>query len=190
IGGQPFQLFQGAHPESQLRPLFDEMLQMAAQQGVTGTLSAQGDEPQGETPAEPELPPLHQEGVDALERGDLQAAHDAYSKQLAQAPADKEAMLALRQVELMQRCAEIDDLQAAVDNAGEPTDVAAQLRAADVEFAQGQVGAAFDRLLACVRATHGDAREQARARLVELFDLVGDDPRTNDYRRQLATALY
>lgn len=190
IGGQPFQLFQGAHPESQLRQLFEEMLNMAAQQGVSGTLSSGDDEEAPQQPAEPELPPLHQEGIEAIERGDLDAAHAAFTKQLAQAPADKDAVLALRQVELMQRCEQIEDLEAAVKQAQDVSDVESQLRAADVEFAQGLVGPAFDRLLACVRATSGDERERVRVRLVELFELVGSDPRTNDYRRQLASALY
>ncbi len=184
INGQPFQLFQGAHPESQLRPLFDEMLQIAAQQGVTGTVSA---EPAAPAP-EPELPPLHQEGIAAIERGDLDAAHAAFTKQLAEAPADQEAKLALAQVELMQRTATISDPSAALADAG--ADVESQLTAADVEFSSGNLDAAFTRLLDIVRATRGDEREKARTRLVEYFNLAGSDPRVAQARQQLAAALF
>lgn len=184
INAQPFQLFQGAHPESQLRPLFDEMLQIAAQQGVTGTVSAS---PAGPAP-EPELPPLHQEGIAAIERGDLDAAHAAFTKQLAEAPADQEAKLALAQVELMQRTAAISDPNAALADAA--ADVESQLTAADVEFSSGNLDAAFTRLLDIIRASRGDEREQARTRLVEYFNLAGSDPRVAQARQQLAAALF
>ncbi|MFZ0325437.1 MAG: tetratricopeptide repeat protein, partial [Actinomycetes bacterium] len=47
------------------------------------------------------------------------------------------------------------------------------------------------RLLAAVAATSGDARDQARDALLELFAMVGDDdPRVLAGRRQLANALF
>ncbi|MDO5700667.1 MAG: tetratricopeptide repeat protein [Bowdeniella nasicola] len=191
IGGQPFQLFQGAHPESQLRQLFDQMLQIAAQQGVTGRMSGEGESPA----AEPELPPLHREGMEAIERGDLQAAHEAFTKAIKQAPADAEAKLALTQVELLQRTEAIKDPAAALRAAGSATapegDIEVQLRAADLEFAGGQAREALTRLLTAVRTSAGEDREAARARMVDFFDLLGTgEPMVADFRRQLASALY
>ncbi|OKL53333.1 hypothetical protein BSZ39_10020 [Bowdeniella nasicola] len=197
IGGQPFQLFQGAHPESQLRALFDEMFKIAAQQGVTGTLppdASAGEAPADGVPAEPEVPPLHREGIEAIERGDLAAAHEAFTKALKEAPADTEAKLALTQVELMQRCQAIADPQATLEQAGDSTaptgPIDAQLAAADIEFAGGALDDALTRLLTVVRTSAGDEKETARARLVQFFDLLGSDPRVAAYRRQLAAALY
>ena len=46
-------------------------------------------------------------------------------------------------------------------------------------------------LIETVRRTSGDERNQARAHLVELFDVVGaDDPRVGKARMQLASALF
>ena len=195
IGGQPFQLFQGAHPESQLRALFDEMFSIAAQQGVTGTLppDASAGQPD-EVAAEPEVPPLHQEGIDAIDRGDLDAAHAAFTKALKEAPADAEAKLALAQVELMQRCGKLSDPQAIIAAAGDSSAPAGgidtQLQAADIEFAGGAIDDALTRLLNVVRQSSGDDKEAARVRLVTFFDLLAGDPRVSGYRRQLAAALY
>jgi len=69
--------------------------------------------------------------------------------------------------------------------------VAAQLALADVELLSDRVEEAFEVLLAVVRRTSGADREAARARLVELFTVVGDaDPRVSAARRALASALY
>jgi len=43
IGGQVAPLFQGAMPEAQLRQVFTKMLELAATQGVTGTLTPTGE---------------------------------------------------------------------------------------------------------------------------------------------------
>jgi putative thioredoxin len=50
---------------------------------------------------------------------------------------------------------------------------------------------AFARLVRFVARTAGDEREAARARLVELFDVVGTaDPRVAKARQALARALF
>ena len=70
-------------------------------------------------------------------------------------------------------------------------DVEAHLAAADVEVASGRSSAAFDRLVATVRATKGADRERVRLRLIELFDVVGSaTPEVAAARRALANALY
>ncbi|MGZ4188528.1 MAG: tetratricopeptide repeat protein, partial [Actinomycetota bacterium] len=73
----------------------------------------------------------------------------------------------------------------------DPADAEAASALADLEFARGDVDGAADRLIAVIRAAHGDARDQARARLVGLLDtLPVDDPRALRARRELANALY
>src|SRR3954468_2075344 len=77
VKGQPVPLFQGALPEQQVRAYLDELLRVAAANGVNGRLDA-GVPVEGEQDAEAELPPLHQEAYDAIERDDLPAAKAAY----------------------------------------------------------------------------------------------------------------
>ncbi|MGA7147700.1 MAG: thioredoxin domain-containing protein, partial [Microbacterium sp.] len=78
VAGQPVPLFTGAVPEQQVRDVFAQLLQLAAQNGVTGTVSVAGDAAPAETPAEPPLPPLHAEAYDAIEAGDYPRAIRAY----------------------------------------------------------------------------------------------------------------
>lgn len=184
VGAQPVPLFQGAYPEAQIRQVLDQLLQVAAQNGVTGTLSAAPAEAE---PAEPELPPLHAEGLAALERGDFQAAEDAYRAAIKENPGDTEAASALKQVELWRRLEGKDPVElvkAAVDG-----DLESQLAAADAEFASMMLDKAFARLLGIVRAG-GEDREPARARLIEFFDMIGSHPEVTKARRELASALY
>jgi putative thioredoxin len=53
------------------------------------------------------------------------------------------------------------------------------------------VSNAFARLLTTVRGSAGPDREKARLRLVELFNVVGnEDPRVTAARKDLTRALY
>ncbi|MDQ1537958.1 MAG: putative thioredoxin, partial [Actinomycetota bacterium] len=115
VAGQPVPLFAGPQPAEQVRVYVDELLKLAAEHGVTGRATAAAAP---EADVEPELPPLHQEAFDAIERDDLDAAVAAYTQALAQNPADEEAAVGLAQVKLMQRTAGVD-LQAARDAAAE-----------------------------------------------------------------------
>lgn len=193
IQGQPVPMFAGTQPESALRPVLDEFLGLAVQHGVTGRVdvadadvaTSEGDE------VEEQLPPLHQEAYDAIERGDLEGAAAAYQQALKQNPADADAELGLAQVGLMQRT-DGADLQAARAAAAEhPTDVAAQGLVADLDVLGGHVEDAFLRLLDLVRATAGDEREQAKNHLLQLFAVVGShDERVRKARTALMSALF
>jgi len=188
VAGQPVPLFLGAQSAEQVRVYIDELLKLAAEHGVTGRVAL---EAAGEAEVEPELPPLHQEAFDAIERDDLDAAAAAYSKALALNPADGDAAVGLAQVKLMQRTAGVD-LQAARTAAAEaPTDIAAQMLMADLDVLGGHVEDAFVRLIDTVRATEGDERDTVREHLVELFAVVGaHDERVLKARRALMSALF
>lgn len=189
VGGQPIPLYQGSYPQEQLRQVLDEVLRLAAQQGVTGIVVGEIETPT--EPVEPPLPPLHAEAHEAIEREDYDAAADAYRRALAANPADNEASAALAQVELILRTSRTG-AQPVADAEGRPaTDVEAHLAAADVEVAAGEHEAAFERLLAVVRATSGEERDEVRQRLVAYFEIVGHgDPSVALARRSLAAALY
>jgi putative thioredoxin len=192
LAGQPVPMFTGAVPEQQVREVFAQLLQLAAQHGVTGTLDVTGDaaaEPA--EPAEPPLPPLHAEAFAAIEEGDYARAIAAYEKALAENPRDADAKAGLGQVRLLDRI-QGADLQAARDAAAAgPTDVAAQFAVADLDLAGGHVDDAYDRLLDLFALLPADERTPVRERLLELFALIGDaDPRVIRARGRLASLLF
>ena len=189
VQGQPVPLFAGVQGEQEIRPIIDELLALAVQHGVTGRVEV--GEPAGAEPEEPPLPPLHQEAYDAIERGDLDAAADAYRKALAQNPADSDAELGLAQVGLMQRTAGVDLQQARQAAADNPGDIDAQTLVADLDLLGGHVEDAFLRLIDLVKATSGDDRERVRTHLLELFAVVGPhDERVRKARGSLMSALF
>ena len=188
VAGQPVPLFAGAQSAEQVRVYVDELLKLATEHGVTGRVAVVAEE---EAEVEPALPPLHQEAFDAIERDDLDAAVDAYTKALTQNPADAEAGAGLAQVKLMQRTAGADLQAARVAAAQAPTDIAAQMLVADLDVLGGHVEDAFVRLIDVVRATEGDERDTVREHLVELFVVVGThDERVQKARRALMSALF
>jgi putative thioredoxin len=172
--------------------VFDQLLQVAAQNGVTGTVAA--DQDGGGTPAEreePPLPPLHAEAYAAIEDGDYGRAARAYEQALAENPRDEDARAGLGQVRLLGRVQSVDAQQVRSAAAERPQDIDAQLAVADLDIAGGHVDDAFDRLLTLFGALADDDRSPVRERLLELFGLVGDaDPRVAAARRRLASLLF
>jgi putative thioredoxin len=192
LAGQPVPMFTGAVPEQQVREVFAQLLQLAAQHGVTGTLDVTGDAAaEAGEPAEPPLPPLHAEAFAAIEEGDYARAITAYEKALAENPRDADAKAGLGQVRLLDRI-QGADLQAARDAAAAgPTDVAAQFAVADLDLAGGHVDDAYERLLDLFAMLPADERTPVRERLLELFALIGDaDPRVIRARGRLASLLF
>ncbi len=193
LKGQPVPLFQGALPESQVKQVLGELMKVAEANGVTGRVPVGDGAEAGDVvePAEEPLPPLHQEAYDAIERGDMDAAADAYRRAIAQDPGDAMAKAGLGQVDLLRRTAGADPAKCRAAAADNPDDLEAQMLCADLDVLGGHVEDAFSRLIDVVRRTSGDEREEVRVRLVELFDVVGsDDPRVSAARRALASALF
>jgi putative thioredoxin len=194
LAGQPVPMFTGAVPEQQVRDVFAQLLQLAAQNGVTGSVSvgeqgADADEPA--EPEEPALPPLHAEAFDAIEAGDYPRAIAAYEQALVENPRDDDARAGLGQVRLLDRVQGLDLQEARAAAAAAPTDVSAQFAVADLDVAGGHVEDAFDRLLELFAALPSDDRAPVRDRLLELFGLIGDaDPRVLVARRRLTSLLF
>ena len=186
LQGQPVPLFPGVQPEEEVRTILDQLLQAAVQNGITGRVEL------AEVPgAEDELPPLHQEAFDAIERGDLGAAAAAYERALAQDPKDTDAELGLAQVHLMERTQGLDLATARAAAAADPSDVGAAIAVADLDLLGGHVEDAFTRLLDLVRATSGEDRDRVRTHLLELFSVVGNhDERVRRGRTALMSALF
>ncbi|GAA3626768.1 tetratricopeptide repeat protein [Microbacterium awajiense] len=193
VAGQPVPLFTGAVPEQQIREVFAQLLQLAAQNGVTGTVPVgpSDDAPAEDESTEPPLPPHHAEAFAAIEAGDYPTAIAAYERAIAENPRDEDARAGLAQVRLLERVKDAD-LQAARDAAAAaPTDVDAQFAVADLDVAGGHVEDAFARLLDLFQALPSDERAPVRERLLELFGLIGDaDPRVLAARGRLASLLF
>jgi putative thioredoxin len=193
VKGQPVPLFQGAIPEPQVRQVIDQLLEVAATNGVSGRLRVanSADDVNAAEPAEELHDPRYDAAADAIEKGDFAAAADAYRSMLAESPADPGAKAGLAQVELLQRVNKADPTSASRAADADPADVSAQLAAADLEIADGKVDDAFARLVDTVRRVSGDDRDEVRARLLELFEIVGSaDPRVTKARSALASALF
>lgn len=191
IAGQPVPMFTGAVPEAQVREVFAQLLQVAAQNGVTGTLAVGDDSDGPEVPEEPELPPLHAEAYAAIEAGDYATAIVAYEKALAENPRDEDAIAGLGQVKLLDRVQGLDLQEARAAAAAAPLDVAAQFDVADLDLAGGHVDDAFARLLDLFAQLPTDERTPVRERLVELFGLIGaSDPRVISARNRLSSLLF
>lgn len=193
IAGQPVPLFQGTVPQEQLRSVIDQLLEVAAANGVNGTVAVavDGAAGAGTAEAEPEETEVERAAREAIEAGDFAAAEEVYTHAIAQNPGDDDLKVARNQVRLMARLDGQDphELLAAADAA--PTDLAAALAGADAALALGDVNAALGRALEAVRTHAGEEREEARLRLLELFEVIGStSPEVAQARRRLATMLY
>lgn len=191
IGGQMVDAFLGAMPEAQVKQWLTQVLAAAEQLGAQP--AAQPGQP-GEEPGEDsfgDLPPSLAAAGEAMENGDLDAAAQALEKALAEAPADSLAKGLLAQVNLMRRVSSYDQAAVSREAAAHPEDVDAQLRVADVAMAGGDAEQAFDRILAVIKRTSGDERNQARLRLLDLFEVLApDDDRVRKARSQLTLLLF
>ena len=216
LGGQLVDGFLGAMPEAQVRQWIGQVLAVAEKMGMPvaggmadqdtpagedaqaggpdaadGRAGAPGERP-GRPPAGgPPMPPAYAEARAAMERGDLDGAAKAFEQELAANPGDPVAKTGLAQVNLIRRISSYDQAQVRRDAAEHPGDAAAQIRVADIDLASGRVEEAFDRLLGVVRRTSGEEREQARAHLVSLFEILPpNDPQVKKARSALSTLLF
>ena len=190
IGESAGPLFQGAIPEAELRQVIEEVLRIAAEQGVNGTINAEVQEDVAPVIEEEQIDPRLEAAFNAIEKGDFVAANNSYKEMLNQNPADQVALAGLAQVGLLERASKLnpnDVLQKASDR----KDFASQMDLADLELMKGNPGAGFAVLISAIKISSGEDRDKLRARLLELFIVVGDsDPEVIKARRDLASALF
>ncbi|WP_091622099.1 tetratricopeptide repeat protein [Amycolatopsis saalfeldensis] len=185
-GGQPVDAFSGALPEPEIRKWLSALLD-ALRDRLPGISAA---EQENGGPVEEPEDPRFTEAEDAFEQGDFAAAQAAYERILDAEPANELAKNALAQVKFTAR-AEAADPNARAKADADPTDLEAQLAAADLDIAEQDVDAAFTRLVDAVRRTAGDERNRVREHLVALFELFDPaDERVMKARRNLASALF
>jgi putative thioredoxin len=185
-GGQPVDAFSGALPEPEIRKWINALLD-ALRDKLPSIREAEAAG--GGAVEEPE-DPRFTEAEEAFERGDFAAAQAAYERILDVEPANELAKNALAQVKFTAR-AESADPEARAKADADPSDLSAQLDAADLEIAENNVEAGFKRLIDTVRRTAGEDRNKVREHLVALFDLFDPaDERVMKARRDLASALF
>src|SRR5690606_30476454 len=189
VGGQLVPLFQGVLPADQVRAALDQLVKAAVANGIVGRAEPVGG--QAEEGAEAEPDPRFAAADEALDRGDFAAAEAEFDKLLAANPADAEAKAGKAQAGLLARTANLVPEAVLAAAAAPDAPLQAHLDAADVELAGGQADAAFSRLVEQVRRRAGDEREQARVRLLDLFETLGNsDERVQKARRALMAALF
>jgi len=178
IAEQMVPLFEQSYPEAQVRMVIDKVLTLASEQGI------------GQAPVE-QMEAEEIEALEALEAGNYLAAEVAYKKWLSRKPSENLAKIGLAQTQLLIRTEGLELDTVISESTKNPSDIALQLKAADVEIVNGGVEAAFTRLLHAVRATAGDDRAKVKDHLLNLFALVDpSDPRLVAARKELASALF
>lgn len=194
VGGRPLALYEGELPAAEARQVLEQLLAVAEQNGVVGTVTAveaTDASAAAEPPADESLPPHHQEAYDAIDRGEYEAAIGHYRTAISQDPRDRLAVAGLAQVSLLHRLSgtTADGLRAA--SASAPSDVSAALAVADLDVSGGHLDDAFTRLLDLYPALDADAKNEVRTRLLDYFEIAGiADPLVGAARRRLTMLLY
>jgi putative thioredoxin len=197
VAGQVADGFLGALPEQDVRAWLGQVMQVAERLGLAPAApnGQNGEAAQPGGPGDPRDPamsdPAFGDAQQAMERGDLEGAAEAFEKVLTNNPGHPVATMGLRQVELMRRVGDYDQKATRQAAADHPEDVDAQLRMADLELATGQADASFARLLKVIGSTTAEDRNKARVHLLSLFEIFPPrDPRVTKARGALSSLLF
>ena len=188
LRGQPVPLISADLDEAEIRARLARVYEVAAQQGITGTAVVSGEA----APApEPALPPRHQKAFELIDAGDYDAAIAEYEAALREMPTDTLAIAGLGQVKLLKR---VEDIDFAAVLSSEPSadDVEAldaTLLKADACVASGHAEFGMNLLLDRFAVQFGE-RDALRARLLDYFTILGEDPLVSAARRRLTALLY
>lgn len=185
IKGQPIPLFEGDQPEEAIATVLERLLQVAAENGVSGMLEVSEE---FVNPQEPELPARHKQALEAMEAGDYQSAVTLYESAIRETPSDSMAVAGLAQAKLLLRTKDID-FEAALGSS--PHDFNSTILKADACVAVGHAGQGYQTVLTRFAVAEKDEREKLRKHLLELFEVsVPDAPEIALARRALAALLY
>lgn len=171
VGGRPVPLFQGSAGKEQVVPVVSQILEAAAQMGITARIAVAAEDT-----AAP-IPPEHEAPLAAEEEGRLDEAIALWERVVELNPRDEDAKSHLSRVRFAARAYGEHDA----------SDPAAR---ADALFAAGDAQAAFDVLLDLLAATKDDEeRDALRLRLLDLFRVAGSSPEVSKARTRLAMLL-
>lgn len=183
VSGQLVPLFQGAYPKEQIRQIFDKLLELAAEQGLSPQATPN-------TPGADIVPDENDQVIDprfdaaiaAVDAGDWVRAKSEYQAILDSDPSDLDAQGGLIMCGIFERT----EGKSVPDGVGFED----QLLRADFAAAQGLWSEAFATIIDVVRTSSGSERELARVRAVDYFTLAGEHPDLPAARVNLANALF
>lgn len=175
IGARPAPLFTGAQPKSQIKPLIDQVLQIAAQTGLHAKMAGDNDLEQQDPRTEEE------KAVDALlEDGKYDDALAQAQKLLRNSPEQASRYQALvDKVSMAQRL-----------NSQKGQDDSNPLVLADRFFEAGNEPQAFDLLLSLIADSADEQQNSYRQRLLELFRLSRNPDAVKMARQRLSRLLF
>lgn len=175
IGARPAPLFTGAQPKSQIKPLIDQVLQIAAQTGLHAKMAGDNDLEQQDPRTEEE------KAVDALlEDGKYDDALAQAQKLLRNSPEQASRYQALvDKVSMAQRL-----------NSQKGQDDSNPLVLADRFFEAGNEPQAFDLLLSLIADSADEQQDSYRQRLLELFRLSRNPDAVKMARQRLSRLLF
>jgi len=178
LGGQPAPLFTGDQPEQQISSVVNQVLQAAAQNGISGSVNL-GEE------QKPDLAGLI---ANLISQGQIDLAEQELEKALQLEPNDEQLISMKRQIELMKRMGDVDLNQALEIESDDPD----QLRKkSDALLVHGDAQKALDNLLDRFITASDEDKEKLRNHLLELFELIGNsDPLVLKARAKLASLLF
>lgn len=171
VGGRPVPLFQGSAGKDQVVPVVSQILEAAAQMGITARIAVAAEDTVAPIPPEYEAP------LAAEEEGRLDEAIALWERVVELNPRDEDAKSHLSRVRFAARAYGDHDA----------SDPAAR---ADALFAAGDAQGAFDVLLELLAATtDAEERDALRLRLLDLFRVAGSSPEVSKARTRLAMLL-
>lgn len=211
--GQPVADLTQARTESQLKTMLDQILKQiplespAAQaEADIEPLIAMGEEALAQGDGDralsifsqiaemaPDNPAVHAGTVRALvslgRTDEAQQLLDALPEDVTKAPEIDRARSALALATTAQPVGDLAALEAEV--AANPADMDARMKLADGQMAAGNRDAAADTLLALIAEDRDWNEAAARARLLQIFEVVGlEDPWVSAQRRRLSATLF
>lgn len=187
LNGQVQPLFNEVPQESQVRSIFDQIVEVAEKAGLSSGEKETGLIEQTRTEEEKPVDPRFVKAFEAMEAGDWDLAEAEFKTVLNATPADEEAKIGIIQVGLFKRTDGVDFdsvIGKSLDN------VATYLEVADCLMMLGQSVPAFDLLIAGVSNFTSEDRESLKLRLLDFFVLVGESDEVRTARRQLTNALF
>lgn len=195
VGGEVVDGFQGAMPERSIQAWLDKLVHAATLSQAEMQLDI---DPQAaektlreilkDSPHNTDAQALLAEALLKQER--LDECRSAIEALEAQAPLDARAQKVKATLDLHGK-AKVDIEAVRTAAAAEPENWQRQLELAEALAGKQEYVEAFEICLNLVSRDRKNTGEKARALMVEIFRVLGDDsPLTSDYRRRLASVLY
>lgn len=185
VKGQPIPLFEGDQTEDAIKTVLDRLLQVAGENGVTGSLEISAEFAE---PTVQDLPVKHRAAFDAIDAGDYAEAVSQYESALRENPADSMAVAGLAQAKLLLRTKDID-FETVLGST--PNDFESCVLRADACVAVGHAAEGYEVILKRFAAADKEEREKLRKHLLDLFAVSPPDaPELAQARKALAGLLY